>query len=200
MNECQCSWRINLPFCCSEVLIKYVSNLTLWYFYLFISDLLIWIFHYFQKTTARIGVSQTTLASAPVLRAVCRFSLLITVLWVISLQHCSSSFFGLCVLLFLKLAIKNSEAHFLASFFTNEVSFLAELEDKAHPLLFKDPNYHMLKKVMKFLNLQSIKADQKGWALIKFLLSLEQWYFFLTEKALCPARALLQGDRLSPGH
>lgn len=42
----------------------------------------------------------------------------------------------------------------------------------------------MLKKVMKFLNLQSIKTDQKGCALIKFLLSLEQWYFLLTEKAL----------------
>lgn len=81
MNESQCSWRVSLPFCCSEVFIKYVSNLTLWYFYLFIGDLLIWIFHYFQKTMARIDVSQTTLASAPVLlRAVCRFSLLITVL------------------------------------------------------------------------------------------------------------------------
>lgn len=44
----------------------------------------------------------------------------------------------------------------------------------------------MLKKVMKFLNLQSIKTDQKGYALIKFLLSLEQWYFLLTKKALSP--------------
>lgn len=38
-----------------------------------------------------------------------------------------------------QLAIRNSQAHFLALFLEVSCLFSAELEDKAHALLFKDP-------------------------------------------------------------